>query len=86
MAAISARLIGGCSPALGPAGRAAPSSQTTASGSMPQTIATRRHISRLAARAASIVASPTAKVTRLPSVTSFSPSEAVSAITVRTRS
>ena len=83
-AAISASVMGGCVPALGPAGTAAPSSHNTASSSMPQIFAARRHISRIAARAASIVANPTANVTRLPSVMSLKPSALVSAITVRT--
>src|SRR6056297_3584392 len=82
MAAISLSVIGGNFPAFGPAGRAAPSSHSTASSSMPQIIAARRHISFFAASAALIVASPTANVTREPSVTSFCPNDPVSAMIV----
>ena len=85
-AAISASDIGGNLPALGPAGLAWPSSQNTASSSMPQILAARPHMMVIASRAALMVASPTAKVTRLPSVTSFWPSALVSAMVVRTRS
>src|SRR5499426_1425813 len=73
-------------PALGPAGLAAPFSQVTASGGIPQIAAARAQSTLMALRAELITPIPAEKVTRLPSVTSLWPREEVSAMIARTLS
>src|SRR5262244_3133042 len=69
LAAISLIDSGLKSPTLLLAGRAWPFSQTTPSGSTPQVLAARTHISLIAILVASTTAVPVANVTREPPVT-----------------
>ena len=68
MPAISFSVIGVCLPALGPAGRTAPSSYSTASSGSSHSLAARLQASFMTSRAASTVAMPLEKVARLPPV------------------
>ena len=82
--AMSASDSGSNAPALVPAGCAAPSRQSTASGVMSQIIAARCFSWSTTFSAAMVAAMPVAKVTRQPPVTWVKPIDAVSATIVRT--
>ena len=69
-----------------PAGWAAPSRQSTASGVISQIVAARDLSCSTTFSAAMVAAMPVAKVTRLPPVTWVKPIELVSPTIVRTRS
>ena len=84
--AISASDSGSNAPALVPAGCAAPSRQSTASGVMSQIIAARCLSCSTTFSAAMVAAMPVANVTRDPPVTWVKPIDAVSATIVRTLS
>ena len=68
MPAICASVIGLCLPALGPAGRTAPCTYSTASSGSSHNLAARLQASFMTSRAASTVAMPLENVARLPPV------------------
>ena len=68
MPAICLSVMGLCLPALGPAGRTAPSLYSTASSGSSHSLAARLQDSFMTSRAASTVAMPLEKVARLPPV------------------
>ena len=85
LSAISSSDSGSNIPALAPAGRASPSSQVTASGSISHIIAARSRSDFITFSVESVTAMPEANNTRLPPVRLLYPIVAVSPISTDTR-